>query len=149
MQLRAYAYGADFGRIESWVADERTHAFWCAGRFSRPLTRGDFEDRLRELTEESGLRAFVAETEEDGPVGFLCTSPGPAEGETTLKYVVIDPSRRGKGFGREMVSLASEASGAPPERRARQTSQLPQSALSSWPKERSRRRERHSSVSEA
>ena len=112
MKLRAYACGADFGRIESWITDERTHAFWCAWRFSWPLTREDFEDRLRELTAVSGLKPFVAETEEGVPVGFLCISPGPAEGETTLKFVVIDPTRRGKGFGREMVSLASEAAGA-------------------------------------
>ncbi len=112
MELRPYAYGEDYPLIGSWITDERTHALWCARRFPWPITRAGFEEKLKELGQNSGDMPFVAVSEAGAPVGFLCISPGPAPGECRLKYVVIDPERRGRGLGREMAALAAERSGA-------------------------------------
>ena len=107
MKLRPYRGGEDFDRIAAWIADERTHALWCAGRFPWPLTPEGFEGKLRELAEKNGDCPLVAVTEMGDAAGFLCWSPGPAAGEGKLKFVVVDPARRGRGIGREMVSLAA------------------------------------------
>lgn len=107
MKLRPYRYGEDYPLIEAWIGDERTHALWCARRFPWPLTRESFEGKLKELTEKSGDCPFLAVTEEGTPVGFVCWSPGPAAGEGRLKFVVVAPERRGRGYGRELVSLAA------------------------------------------
>ncbi len=111
MELRPYRYGEDYGLIEAWVADERTHALWCARRFPWPLRRESFEGKLREL-EEKGDRPFTAVSEEGEAVGFVCVSPGPGAGESRLKFVLVAPEKRGRGYGRALVTLASEASGA-------------------------------------
>ena len=111
MKLRPYRYGEDFPLLESWITDGRTHALWCAGRFPRPLERRSFEEKLRGFA-EGGVRPLVAVRETGEPVGFLCLSPGPAPGEGRLKFVVIDPGQRGKGYGGEMTALAAEAAGA-------------------------------------
>ena len=107
MKLRPYRYGDDYPLIEAWIGDERTHALWCARRFPWPLTRESFEEKLRSLADR-GDRPFVAEMEAGERVGFVCFSPGPAAGEGKLKFVVIAPELRGKGFGRKLVSLATE-----------------------------------------
>ena len=106
MKLRPYRYGEDYPLIEAWITDERTHALWCARRFPWPLTRESFEEKLRSLAERGDL-PFVAEAEAGERVGFVCWSPGPADGEGRLKFVVVAPERRGRGCGREMVSLAA------------------------------------------
>ena len=106
MKLRPYRYGEDYSLMEAWITDERTHALWCARRFPWPLTRESFEGKLRSLAEK-GDCPFVAETEEGERVGFVCWSPGPAAGEGRVKFVVVDPKRRGRGVGRELVSLAA------------------------------------------
>ena len=106
MKLRPYRYGEDYPLMEAWITDERAHALWCARRFPWPLTQESFEGKLRAL-EEKGDRPFIAETEEGEHVGFVCWSPGPAVGEGRLKFVVVDPKRRGRGVGRELVSLAA------------------------------------------
>ena len=111
MKLRPYCYGEDWPLIEAWVADERTHALWCARRFPWPLRRESFEGRLREL-EERGDRPFTAVTEAGEAVGFVCVSPGPGAAAATLKFVLVAPEKRGGGFGRALVTLAAEASGA-------------------------------------
>ena len=106
MKLRPYRYGGDYPLIEAWITDERTHALWCARRFPWPLTRESFEEKLRSLAER-GDRPFVAETEAGESTGFVCWSPGPADGEGRLKFVLVAPARRGRGWGRELVSLAA------------------------------------------
>ena len=107
MKLRPYNYDTDYPLIEGWITDERTHALWCARRFPWPLTRESFEQKLRELAEKSGDCPFMAVTEEGTPVGFVCWSPGPGPEEGRLKFVVVAPEQRGRGYGRELVSLAA------------------------------------------
>jgi len=108
MFLRPYRRGEDGPLIVSWVTDKRTCALWCAGRFPWPLSPESFEERLGDLVSRNGDVPFVALDGEGEPVGFFCWSPGPAEGEGFLKFVLVDPEKRGKGHGRELVSLAAE-----------------------------------------
>ena len=104
MRLRVFSPEKDFEPVRSWIADERMHAMWCAGRFQYPLDRTSFTEVLS-AARKNGETAFVAE--EDGrTVGFFCYSPDHDSGEGRLKFVIVDPERRGKGTAREMLRLA-------------------------------------------
>ena len=108
MRLRPYVHSRDFDKIKDWLADERTHAMWCANRMRFPLEKTNFSDALNEMFDMHGDCPFVA-TEDDGTVvGFIICSVNLGSNEAMLKFVVVDPSQRGKGYGKEMVRLAAQ-----------------------------------------
>ena len=116
MIIRPYNPDSDFGIIKNWITDERTHALWCANKTSFPLQRESFDEMLRDLFANWGDSPFVAEDDEGKVTGFFCYSLNKETGEGMLKFVMVDPERRGKGLGREMIShavqYAFEESGA-------------------------------------
>lgn len=103
MRIRPYASDSDFGALRGWIDDERTHALWCANRMTFPLDRESFENAVR----GPGNRPFTAVDEDGRPIGFFCLSVEARGGEARLKFVVVDPKRRCKGCGREMLALAA------------------------------------------
>ena len=106
MKLRPYLPDRDFPVIQGWIADEREHALWCANRIGYPLDREDFDRAMRWEADRFGGSPYVAATEEGEPVGFFCYSLDPETNVGLLKFVVVDPARRGQGFGRELMRLA-------------------------------------------
>ena len=106
MRLRQYIPALDFDRIKTWITDERTHAMWCAYRFSFPLSREDFDNVLREHAEKYGDCSFVATTDSGEAIGFFCLSTDTAANLSMLRFVVISPELRGHGTGFEMIVLA-------------------------------------------
>ena len=105
MQIREYT-DRDFESIRNWITDERTHTLWCANRFSFPLQSESFHRVLAELRSRNGDRAFVA-TDDDGTAeGFFCYSLERDTREGTLKFVMVDPVKRGRGLGKEMLRQA-------------------------------------------
>ena len=108
MKLRPFDPASDFGPLKSWVCGERVHALWCAGRTKYPLEMDDLIRLLEDHKEKYGDLPFTALDGEDKPVGFFCLAPDQNSGTAMLRFVVIDPARRGKGLGREMISLAAE-----------------------------------------
>lgn len=106
LRLRNYDPDRDFAEIASWFSDERTHAMWCANRFSYPLKQEDFESTLRMMSENSGDIPLTAVDERDDAVGFLCYA-SPENGRTGLiKFVAVDKDRRGQGFGKQLIKKA-------------------------------------------
>ena len=106
MKIREYIEDKDFPIMKDWITDERTHAMWCANRTAFPLQKESFRQLLDDIAERCGDRAFVA-TDEDGKLeGFFCYSINKDTGEGMLKFVMVDPARRGKGLGREMIRNA-------------------------------------------
>ena len=106
MKLRAFDPDKDFDRIRNWITDERAHAMWCANRFQYPLDKGNFLAVLSEMAQRTGDTPFVAETDDGSAAGFLCYSLDRNSGEGKLKFVIVDPKLRGKGFGTEMIRSA-------------------------------------------
>ena len=106
MRLRYFEQDTDFGALAGWVNDERIHALWCAGRMRYPLEKDDLIRLLEDHREKYGDRAYTAVGEDDKPVGFFCLA---AETDPAmLRFIVVDPAKRGKGLGREMIRLAAE-----------------------------------------
>ena len=106
MTLRPYDPDADFKVLQSWIGDRRTHAMWCAGRIPWPLERESFHRFLEDLAGGQGERPFIAAAEDGTPVGFFCAPVQGIPGDAMLKFVVVSPECRGRGLGREMVTMA-------------------------------------------
>ena len=98
IRLRPYL-DIDAERILSWQRDEESFYKWSAGMLgSYPPNRKQF-DRL------GALMRFTA-LDENEPVGFFTLrNPGESLEEVRFGYVVVDPEKRGRGFGRQMLLL--------------------------------------------
>lgn len=108
MRLRPYIPETDFEKISKWIKNERTHAMWSANRFPFPIEKESFHAYLSELGKEWGGSPFVF-TEDDGTVrGFFCYETDLKSNVGMLKYIVVDDSVRGRGYGGKMLKLAAK-----------------------------------------
>lgn len=106
MRLRPYFEKFDYDYIEKWVNDERTHRLWCGEAVPYPLSRESLAGLLEKDAREWCGYGFMA-TEDDGtPGGFFCYSVNAADNSGFLKFVVLDPGLRGRGWGTRMMKLA-------------------------------------------
>ena len=105
MRIRPYTY-LDFPKIQKWIKDERTYAMWCANLIPYPLEAESFHDFFDELLEIKGDIPFVATTDDGEPIGFFSYMLNYQTNSGFFKFVMIDSSKRGHGYGTEMMKLA-------------------------------------------
>ena len=100
MALRLRPYNKnDADAILSWSKDKLSFYKWSAGVMGKyPITKKKFSF-------VENLMAFTA-IEDDEVVGFF-TMRRPTEGFDELRFgfVVVDPEKRGKGYGKSMLQL--------------------------------------------
>lgn len=106
MEIREYDQEKDFAAVASWSTDERTHALWCAGLTAFPLEKESFMEMLLSFSKRFGDKPYVAVDENGQVEGFFCYSLNEETHEGMLKFVMVDPSRRGKGLGKQMIRQA-------------------------------------------
>ena len=106
MRIRPYIEGKDFDEIKNWMTEERAHAMWCANLISFPVEKGNFTKVMQEAAERFGDSPYVATSEDGRLIGFFCYSVDPETNTGMLKFVMINPEYRGKGYGKEMLKLA-------------------------------------------
>lgn len=106
MRIRPYIPNKDYEYVSKWIDGERTHAFWCANLFPYPVTPESFHDFLEKISTKWTDSAFVATENNGQAVGFFCYSVNPEDNIGFLKFVIIDKTKRGKGYGKEMLNLA-------------------------------------------
>ncbi len=102
LRLRPYKPG-DAEHIVKWCKDEYAFRQWSADRYPEfPITAEDM-NRLYDNLEIYGLTAF----DETGVVGHL-TMRFSRDGfdEVRFGFVIVDCEKRGRGYGKEMLSLA-------------------------------------------
>ena len=115
MELRKFI-PSDARTIISWTGDETAFRKWCADRYETyPIVPDDIISAYKEAA-GSG-RFFPYTAAEDGePVGHLIVRFPDEDMKTArLGFIIVDPSRRGRGMGRRMIRLAlheAEAHGA-------------------------------------
>ncbi len=98
LRLRPYK-ASDADTILTWCRDERTFYRWSAGMLGGyPPTRAGFAfaEALTPFTafDGSGLTGF-----------FTLRRPDGAPDELRFGFVIVDPARRGKGYGKAMLQL--------------------------------------------
>lgn len=106
MRLRPYIHALDFDVIKNWITDPRAHAMWSANQIPFPLEKASFEAALEAVALKSGDAPFVATADDGEAIGFFCYAVSPESREGKLKFVVVSPEYRGRGYGREMLALA-------------------------------------------
>lgn len=98
LRLRPYNTN-DASKILSWSNDEISFYKWSAGVLGKfPITQEDFAF-------VNNLMAFTA-IEDNKTVGFF-TMRRPYESFDELRFgfIIVDPEKRGKGYGKEMLKL--------------------------------------------
>ena len=108
MRLRPFRPCCDFDEIKNWISDERTHAMWCANLIKYPIEIDNFDNAMLEAATRFGDSPYVATADDGKVIGFFCYSVNISTNEGMLKFVMVDPSHRGKGLGKAMLKLAIE-----------------------------------------
>ena len=91
----------------NWVKEERSFKMWSADKFKYPLTVEQLQDYKNMYEQDEYGWIFVALDEEGTPVGHFLMRMADYEKESVhLGFIVIDPKKRGLGYGKEMVELA-------------------------------------------
>ncbi len=93
----------DFGRLLAWIDSPASLMLWGGPFFRFPLDSAQLEAyRASAEQESSPRRIFTAYDANDGRVGHIELND--IDGHSArLSRVLIDPARRGQGFGRAMV----------------------------------------------
>ncbi len=98
IRIRPYK-AADANTILSWCQDEKAFYQWTAG------VLGNFPITQNEFSFVESLMAFTA-FDETGIVGFFTLrNPNKSLDEIRFGFVIVDPDRRGKGYGKAMLKL--------------------------------------------
>lgn len=110
LRLRPYK-PCDAKTIISWCKDEETFRKWTSDRYkSFPITEADMNEKYIDNNGDCGdpdnfypMTAF----DENGIVGHLIMRfTDDKKAILRFGFVIVDSSKRGKGYGREMIALA-------------------------------------------
>lgn len=109
LKLREFR-SSDANTIAKWIKDEYTFDLWSAGKYkSFPVSGNDILEYLKKHTD---CRSFTAydEQSEDGKndiSGYFTASTLQDESSILLGSIIVDPQKRGKGYGKQMLLLAT------------------------------------------
>ena len=110
LRLRPYK-PSDAQQIVSWIKDEWAFHKWCSDRFGDyPITAEDINYKYLECNgdcEEPDNFYPMTLADEEGPVGHLILRyTDKAKSTIRFGFVIVDDSRRGKGYGKKMLQMA-------------------------------------------
>lgn len=95
--------------LMKWFDDEKAFVKWSAGQFSYPLTRQQIDDYCKKWEQDNNGWPMAALDENGQVVGhLLMRTMDYQNNELFFGFIVVDPTIRGKGYGKEMLSLALE-----------------------------------------
>lgn len=104
LRLRPYKK-QDAETVVSWVSDEKTFHLWSGDRYHKfPISAEDMNRFYMECEEQGDFYEMTA-LDETGIIGHFALQ-FIEENVLRLMFVIIDPEKRGIGYGKEMLSLA-------------------------------------------
>ena len=106
LTLRPYQ-PSDATVITSWLKSEYLMRQWCADRYERyPVTPEDMNTYHERYIDGQQSRALTM-TDGDDVVGYITLrTPAEKPTEQRLGFVIVDDSKRGRGYGKTLVSMA-------------------------------------------
>lgn len=110
MLLRDYKK-EDGAIIASWLRTEEELYKWSADRFNKyPLSGEDINENYAPQLEEGRFYPLTAVDEKGNVVGHFIIRYPKKDDDTSVRFgfVIVDPSMRGKGYGKEMLRLGIE-----------------------------------------
>ncbi len=106
IRLRPYKL-SDSEYLLKWMGDEFAFAQWCANKFSYPLTIEQLVTYYQTYEQDENAWIMTALNDDGIPVGHLLMRLADYKNESIhLGFIIVDNKIRGKGYGKEMVSLA-------------------------------------------
>ena len=109
IRLRPYKPSDAWNVLRWWEGiDEETFIKWSCGKFEYPLTIEQLDVYFGSwcLQEEKGW-LMTALDEMGAPVGhFIMRLADYEENSVRLGFIVVDPTARGKGYGKKMIAKA-------------------------------------------
>lgn len=106
LTLRPYQ-PSDATVITSWLKSEYLMRQWCADRYERsPVTPEDMNTYHERYIDGQQSRAMTM-TDGDDIVGYITLrTTADNSAEQRLGFVIVDYSKRGRGLGKALVSMA-------------------------------------------
>ncbi|MBQ9673802.1 MAG: GNAT family N-acetyltransferase [Ruminococcus sp.] len=98
LRLRPY-HTNDTKTILSWTKDEKAFYQWTAG------VLGDYPLAEEQFNAVANLMAFTAIDDNEIVGFFTMRRPTDSFDELRFGFVVVDPEKRGKGYGKRMLQL--------------------------------------------
>ena len=98
LRLRPYNI-KDAETILSWTKDEKAFYKWTAG------VLGAYPLSVEQFNSVSDLMAFTAIDDNEMIGFFTMRKPTESFDELRFGFVIVDPSKRGKGYGKNMLQL--------------------------------------------
>ena len=110
LKLRPYK-PSDAEAIVSWIKDERALRKWSSDRYGAyPITAEDINHKYIDCNgdcEEPDNFYPMTLVDEGGPVGHLILRyTDEAKSVIRFGFVIVDDSKRGKGYGKKMLQMA-------------------------------------------
>lgn len=108
LRLRPYRLG-DGEKIVTWCKDREAFYKWSAGILGDyPLTAERFNRAMANRDNAGHYFPFVVEKDGESVGFFILRQPGEDPQELRFGFVILSPDVRGKGFGKQMLSLGLE-----------------------------------------
>lgn len=106
LRLRPYKK-CDAEYIIKWIKDEESFRKWSADRYkSYPITADDINKHYEDYSFSDSFYEMTA-FDETGVVGHLIMRfTDDEKQELRFGFVIIDDTKRGKGYGKEMLQLS-------------------------------------------
>lgn len=106
LRLRPYK-NCDAKYIVSWIKDEVSFRKWCADRYEKyPITPEELNAQYDSLKDADNFYEMTA-FDDSGVVGHLIMRFVDEEKRILrFGFVIVDDTKRGKGYGKEMLTLA-------------------------------------------
>ena len=110
MILRAYRK-EDSAVICKWLATEEDLYKWSADRFNKfPLLENDINENYAPQIKSGRFIPLTATDEKENITGHFIIRYPRENDDSTIRFgfVIINPSMRGRGYGKEMLKLGTE-----------------------------------------
>ncbi|MCR4787586.1 MAG: GNAT family N-acetyltransferase [Lachnospiraceae bacterium] len=106
LKLRPYKRN-DAEKVASWITSEKEFYEWSAGKLGDyPATADTLNAFSEKVAEDDSVYQMIA-ADDNEAVGYLILRyPEENQRHIRIGFVVLDPARRGRGYGIGMVSLA-------------------------------------------
>lgn len=107
LKLRPYKE-CDAQYIATWIQDEKSFYQWSADIIGKyPMTAADLNEHYQKMKDNPDFWQMSACDEKNVPVGHMIMRFLDEEKKKLrFGFVIVDSSLRGKGYGKEMLSLA-------------------------------------------
>lgn len=108
LRIRPYKT-IDAQYIINWFENEEEFQKWSCNNFEYPLTEKAFNEWQADIDKREDMFTFTAIDEGGIPVGhFAIKEIDYDKGEMYFGFIVLDLTKRGKGYGKKMLTLAMD-----------------------------------------